>query len=65
MMWYFTISCTAGFLACLGSCDRTNTYMYAGSEKVCFDKASALAAMERLPKEKWTIRCEQAAVAGQ
>lgn len=56
-MWYFTISCTAGFIACLGSCDHTNTYMYGETKEECFHKAESLAAMDRLPADKWTIRC--------
>lgn len=63
MTWYFTISCTAGMLACLGSCDHTNNYMYGDTKEECLRKAESTAAMHRLPADKWTIKCEQAATA--
>jgi hypothetical protein len=62
-MWYFTIYCTVSYIACGWPFDVTNTYMYAETEVGCYQKAQSLAAMERLPADKWAIRCEQAAIA--
>jgi hypothetical protein len=55
--WTFKVVCTAGLMACLGSCDQTNSYMVGDTRADCIKNATFIVKIKQL--DGWQIVCER------